>query len=420
MALKEGDLKNTILKDISIDEFEPKTGEAADVMVVGLYLNETAPAKDLYHFINNSIVEIRDVEVSPNPNPDNFYMVFMEIDRNETCMESVKALIEEVERLSGKLDWQVSTTLSENKIGLHDDSLMGFIQCDPENYLTKEEFMAQQLEAEQNTEQPLEESLGGLSKMSIEDGTKHLFKHAKIGEQIPLYDLTFNKMPIPKTNYYVVKVESGYNVLVSKTLNMATGQPSEKDLIPVNKDARAVTCDINHDGYKLQAPLQKYQGREASSLYTNDLDIHISTYKEFFKKASSKPELYLQLLADIRALEYQKFIRGASARLESAQNNDAILEFFKPSNILEADINDNVLQIKGSRDIASLQIVNFGHGPDIMEEVGISESAIKQDYDKISFAKLNAMLGEMKALPIDEYIVIYNPEHKDILIAKAS
>ena len=48
MALKEGDLKNTILKNISIDEFEPKTGEAKDVMVIGLYLNETAPAKDLY------------------------------------------------------------------------------------------------------------------------------------------------------------------------------------------------------------------------------------------------------------------------------------------------------------------------------------------------------------------------------------
>ena len=263
MALKQGDLKNTILKNISIDEFEPKTGEAKDVMVIGLYLNETAPAKDLYHFINNSIVEIRDVEVSPNPNPDNYYMVFMEIDRNEKCMESVKALIEEVERLSGKLDWHVSTTLSENKIKLDDQSLMSFVQCDPENYLTKDEFMAQKLEAEQQAE--------------------------------------------------------------------------EKRLEEESKD-----------------------------------------------------------------------------------NSNRILEFFKPSNILEAGINDNVLHLRGSRDITSLQIVNFGHGPDIMEEVGISESAIKTDYDKISFAKLNAMLGEMKALPIDEYIVIYNPAHKDILIAKAS
>jgi len=30
------------------------------------------------------------------------------------------------------------------------------------------------------------------------------------------------------------------------------------------------------------------------------------------------------------------------------------------------------------------------------------------------------MLGEMKALPIDEYIVIYNPAHRDILVTKAS
>jgi|TARA_B100001094_G_scaffold188304_1_gene182508 hypothetical protein len=263
MALKEGDLKNTILKNISIDEFEPKTGESKDVMVVGLYLNETAPAKDLYHFINNSVIEIRDVEVSPNPNPDNYYMVFMEIDRKEDCMESVRALIEEVERLTGGLDWQVSTTLSEDKIGLKDDNLMQYIQCDPENYLTKEEFMAQQLEAEERAEeQRLEE--------------------------------------------------------------------------------------------------------------------------------------------------------------EAKDNSNKILEFFKPSNILEAGINDNVLHIRGSRDVASFEIVNFGHGPDIMSEMGISESAIKQDYDRISFAKLNAMLGEMKALPIDEYIVMYNPAHKDILIAKAS
>ena len=262
MALKEGDLKNTMLKKISIDEFEPKTGESADVMVIGMYLNETNPAKDLYHFINNSIVEIRDVEVSPNPNPENYYMVFLELDRNENSLNSVKKIIEEVERLSGKLDWEVSTTLSENLIGLEDESLSTFVQLDPENYLTKDEFMAQQLEAEAKAEeQRLEE--------------------------------------------------------------------------------------------------------------------------------------------------------------EAQDNSSKILEFLKPSNILEAGITDGKLHLRGSKDIATLEIVNFGHGPDVMSEVGISESAIKQDYDRVSFSKFNAMLGEMKALPIDEYIVIYNPEHKDILVTKA-
>lgn len=263
MALQEGDLKHTMLKKVSIDEFEPKTGETPDVMVVGLYLNETAPAKDLYHFINNSVIDIRDVEVSPNPNPDNYYMVFMELDRNENTFGVVKDIIKEVERLSGSLDWQVTTTLSEDTFALNDETLLDFIQLDPENYLTKEEFMSQRLEAEQKEEE-------------------------------------------------------------------------------------------------------------------NRLE-------------------------------------------EQAQDNSSkILEFLKPSNILEAGIEDNMLHIRGSRDIASFEIVNFGHGPDIMSEMGISESAIKTDFDKVSFAKLNAMLGEMKALPIDEYIVMYNPEHKDVLIAKAS
>ena len=264
MALKEGDLKSTILKKISIDEFEPKTGEAQDVMVLGMYLNEMAPAKDLYHFINNSIIEIRDVEVSPNPNTDNYFMLFLEIDREEGALSKIKDIMSEVERLSGKLDWSVSTTLSEESFKLQDDNLMNYIQLDPENYLTSEEFMANKLEAESQAEE------------------------SRLEEQ------------------------------------------------------------------------------------AND-------------------------------------------------NSNRILEFLKDSNILEAafDVN-NVLHIRGSRDIASLNIVNFGHGPDIMSEVGISESAIRQDYDKVAISKLSAMLGEMKVMPIDEYMVIYNPAHQDILVTKAS
>ena len=42
------------------------------------------------------------------------------------------------------------------------------------------------------------------------------------------------------------------------------------------------------------------------------------------------------------------------------------------------------------------------------------------DFDKVRFSKLKGLLGEMAALPIDDYIVIYNPAKQDnILIAKA-
>ena len=262
MPLKEGDLKNTVLKKLSIDEYEPKTGNPNEVVVLGFHVNESTPGKDLYHFLNNSIVEIRDVEVSPNPNPDNFYMVFVELDRNDKVIGNIKALVEEVERLAGKLEWKFKTPVLEDVVDFDDNMLSQYVQDDADNFLSPEEFKQAQAEAEQQAEEKrLEE--------------------------------------------------------------------------------------------------------------------------------------------------------------EAQSNSNKILEFLKPSNILEAGLNDGKLHIRGSRDIATFEVINFGHGPDVMEELGINESAIKIDFDKVQLSKLNSMLGEVRAIPIDEYIVMYNPAHKDILVAKA-
>ena len=108
------------------------------------------------------------------------------------------------------------------------------------------------------------------------------------------------------------------------------------------------------------------------------------------------------------------------ARLEEEANSNSskILKFLENSSLLEAGINDNRLVMRDSKNVAQLEIVNFGHGPDVMKNLGIDESAIKVDYDKVAFAKFNSMLGEMRALPIDNYIVIYNPSQQDVLVTK--
>jgi len=103
MALRENDLQNMMLKKISIDEFEPKTGNAKDVMVLGFSIRENEAGKDLYSFLNNSVNKIRDVEVSPNPNPDNYYMVFVEIDRNQESLNRITEIVADVERWIGKV-----------------------------------------------------------------------------------------------------------------------------------------------------------------------------------------------------------------------------------------------------------------------------------------------------------------------------
>ena len=52
MPLSEMDLRNTVLKRLSIDEYEPKTGDSQDVMVLGFHINDSKPGKDLYKFLN--------------------------------------------------------------------------------------------------------------------------------------------------------------------------------------------------------------------------------------------------------------------------------------------------------------------------------------------------------------------------------
>ena len=147
MGLRAEDLKDTILKKVSIDEYEPKTGDSADVLVLGFSLKESSHGQDLYNFLNSSIYEIRDVEVSPNPNPDNYYMVFVEMDRNDDVLNNIRKIVKDVENVSGKLDWVGKTHLTDDFHPLYDEGISKFVISEPENYMTKEQWEEQQAEA---------------------------------------------------------------------------------------------------------------------------------------------------------------------------------------------------------------------------------------------------------------------------------
>ena len=266
MSLHENDLKDTVLSKISIDEFEPKTGDAKDVLVMGFYVTEDSVGHDLYKFLSGSIQEVRDLEVSPNPNEDGYYMLFVEMDRNEKAVESIKFFISETERVAGKLNWKARTYLNDDYLPLAEEEVYQYIITDPSKYVTREEFEASR--AAEEAQQVEEERITA---------------EAQLGES----------------------------------------------------------------------------------------------------------------------------------------NSQSILEFLRPTNLLRAGINDGKLHIQDARNTLSLEIVDFGIGKEILQNHGIAESAIKSDFDRTLFDKLKGMLGEMKALPIDRYIVIYNPTDQDqVLLTK--
>lgn len=141
MSLKHGDLKNVVLPMISVDEFEPKSGKPEDVIVVAFYLLDRDPAEDLNTFIQRGHIDTLDVDVSPSTDEEGRYLVFVELGRNETFVQKFKSLIRDIENVTGKLDWRVTTYYTKGQsYHINDDILYAYIVTDPVKYISKDEF----------------------------------------------------------------------------------------------------------------------------------------------------------------------------------------------------------------------------------------------------------------------------------------
>lgn len=146
MGLRHGDLHDTVLSKISIDEFEPKTGDIRDVVVVGLQLREQSAGQDLYTFLNNATLEIRDVEVAPNTNEEGNFMVFLEMDRNAEFTEKLSMLLDDISNVSGHLKWQASTHLTDDYFPVGSAELSEYLITEPDQYVTRDEFEQQRVQ----------------------------------------------------------------------------------------------------------------------------------------------------------------------------------------------------------------------------------------------------------------------------------
>jgi len=146
MSLQHGDLRGTILPDVSIDEFEPKAGEDVDVIVVAFYLSDLEPAEDLNTFIQRGFIDTLDVEVSPNTDEEGRYLVFVEMNRDDTFPEKFQALMKDVGNVAGDTEWQVKTYFSDGQSFAFDDpALFNYVIIDPADYVPKEKFKVKEI-----------------------------------------------------------------------------------------------------------------------------------------------------------------------------------------------------------------------------------------------------------------------------------
>jgi len=138
--LKYNELQDLVLPRVSIDEFSPKTGDNNDVIVLGFYVKDKEPAKDLSHFIETGAYDILDVEASPSSNDDGEFMVFVEVDRNDKFFELADKIVEDLNNIMDLDGWVYKPYYSEDEFKRNDESWKGFVITDPKKYVSKEEF----------------------------------------------------------------------------------------------------------------------------------------------------------------------------------------------------------------------------------------------------------------------------------------
>lgn len=176
MGLKHGDLKDTVISRISIDEFEPKTGDSKDVVVVGIRVTEQSVGQDLYNFLNSGTADVRDIEVSPNPNDEGYHMVFLELDRNQDSLDSIRKIVTDMSNISGNLRWKASTHLTSEYYPLFEQDIERYFISDPDQYLSKEEWEAQVAQEEQAAVQAEEQA----AQESVHNQVMEFLKHSTL------------------------------------------------------------------------------------------------------------------------------------------------------------------------------------------------------------------------------------------------
>lgn len=107
-GFKVGDLEDVVKPRISIDEYSSKIDD--DAIVVALYLGtgSNQPAKDLEEFIETGKNGVLDAEVSPGPDEDSNYVLFVEYERNEDFPKNLEKLLYSLRSLTLVEDWTYS------------------------------------------------------------------------------------------------------------------------------------------------------------------------------------------------------------------------------------------------------------------------------------------------------------------------
>lgn len=106
-GLEYGEMQGLVSNVVSIDQYKPKVGEDSETVVVALTVTYEKPAHDLSNFIETSPLDHLDVEVSPAPNDEGVFKVFVEFSRNRSLYNNIKQMLDSINNITSERgEWE--------------------------------------------------------------------------------------------------------------------------------------------------------------------------------------------------------------------------------------------------------------------------------------------------------------------------
>ncbi len=157
--LSENDLKWLVNDCVLVDMHKTKLGDDKDYIVLSILLNDRTPADDLAKFLENSVHDFEDIEVSPATDSKGRYLVYVEIKRNPQAYSTISGLLNDSGMLSGISEWNFRTLKHENDFPFNEETFNQYIITDPIIYEQQHPVQADTETKEESVQESIKDRL---------------------------------------------------------------------------------------------------------------------------------------------------------------------------------------------------------------------------------------------------------------------
>ena len=133
-SLMEDDLKWLVDDGVLVDMHKTKLGANKDYIVLAIIVNDRTPAHDLASFIENSVYDFEDVEVSSATDTKGRYLIYVELNRDSGAFKTINGILNDSKKLTGIEEWKFKGMGMNDFIPFDEETFAQHIITDPMEY----------------------------------------------------------------------------------------------------------------------------------------------------------------------------------------------------------------------------------------------------------------------------------------------